>query len=191
MCPAGTVLDRDQRVDPPEEHSIHTHEVHSQNSLGLGGEDCRQVGPDRRGAGSIPASCRICHTVEAAMRWPSRISSPCTRRCPQLGFSTAMHLGLAPQTDLTHVELHGTPPVRTPPDRCGHQKIVIPWQESRRRSLPSADAARAGTKQPATPGRQACSALGQPVGAARCSRAVRPAARHPCSGLTAPAQRSD
>jgi hypothetical protein len=64
------------------------------------------------------------------------------------------------------------------------------WQESRRRSLPSADAARAGTKQPATPGRQACSALGQPVGAAWCSRAVRPAARHPCSGLAAPAQRS-
>jgi hypothetical protein len=38
-CPAGTVLDRDQRVDPPEEHGIHMHEVHSQNSLGLGGEE--------------------------------------------------------------------------------------------------------------------------------------------------------
>jgi hypothetical protein len=34
-------------------------------------------------AGSTPASCRICHTVEAAIGWPSRTSSPCTRRCPQ------------------------------------------------------------------------------------------------------------
>src|SRR5262249_17911162 len=31
---------------------------------------CFQVGPDRRGAGSIPAACRICHTVEAAIGWP-------------------------------------------------------------------------------------------------------------------------
>ena len=35
MCPAGTVLDRDQRVDPPEEHGVHVHEIHGQDSLGL------------------------------------------------------------------------------------------------------------------------------------------------------------
>jgi len=40
------------------------------------------AGPVRRCAGSIPASCRICHTVEAATWWPSLTSSPCTRRCP-------------------------------------------------------------------------------------------------------------
>jgi hypothetical protein len=29
MCPAGTVLDRDQRVDPPEEHGVHVHVMRS------------------------------------------------------------------------------------------------------------------------------------------------------------------
>ena len=48
--------------------------------------NCFQVGPVRRGAGSIPAACRICHTVEAAIGWPILTSSPCTRRCPQVGF---------------------------------------------------------------------------------------------------------
>src|SRR2546430_9856188 len=41
--------------------------------------NCFQVGPVRRGAGSTPASCRICHTVEAAIGWPGLTSSPCTR----------------------------------------------------------------------------------------------------------------
>src|SRR6266516_6791781 len=54
--------------------------------------NCFQVGPVRRGAGSIPASCRICHTVEAAMGWPSLTSSPCTRRCPHVGLSVAMQI---------------------------------------------------------------------------------------------------
>ena len=34
--------------------------------------NCFQVGPLRRGAGCIPALCRICHTVDAAMGWPSQ-----------------------------------------------------------------------------------------------------------------------
>ena len=50
------------------------------------------VGPARRGAGSIPASCRICHTVDAAIWWPSLTSSPCTRRCPHAGLSVAMRI---------------------------------------------------------------------------------------------------
>src|ERR1700730_10930086 len=44
--------------------------------------NCFQVGPARRGAGPILAPRRICHTVEAAIRWPSLTNSPCTRRCP-------------------------------------------------------------------------------------------------------------
>ncbi len=54
--------------------------------------NCFHVGPVRRGGGPIPASCRICHTVEAAIVWPSLTSSPCTRRCPQAGFSIAMRI---------------------------------------------------------------------------------------------------
>jgi hypothetical protein len=38
--------------------------------------NCRQVGPDRRGAGSMSAVVRIFQTVEAAIRWPSPTSSP-------------------------------------------------------------------------------------------------------------------
>src|SRR4051812_45009284 len=38
--------------------------------------NCRQPGPARRGAGSMPAVCRNSHTVEAAIAYPSRASSP-------------------------------------------------------------------------------------------------------------------
>lgn len=40
----------------------------------------RQVGPKRRGAGSMPAACGISQTVEATMRCPSRAGSPRMRR---------------------------------------------------------------------------------------------------------------
>ena len=38
------------------------------------------LGPSRRGAGSIPASLRICQTVDGATVMPSPASSPWTRR---------------------------------------------------------------------------------------------------------------
>lgn len=46
-------------------------------------------GPVRWGAGLMAAWCRMFHTLDAAMRWPSRQSSPWTRRYPQVGFSVA------------------------------------------------------------------------------------------------------
>src|SRR5580704_5062459 len=51
--------------------------------------NCRQVGPARRGAGSMPAACRIFHTVDGATAMPSFVSSPRMRRCPHSGFSFA------------------------------------------------------------------------------------------------------
>jgi hypothetical protein len=39
-----------------------------------------------------PYRLRICHTVEAAIGWPSLASSPCTRRCPHLGLSVAIRM---------------------------------------------------------------------------------------------------
>ena len=45
--------------------------------------NCRHVGPDRRGAGSMPAARRISHTVDGATAMPSFASSPWIRRCPQ------------------------------------------------------------------------------------------------------------
>ena len=49
--------------------------------------NCRHLGPDRRGAGSMPAARRISHTVDGATVTPSFVSSPRIRRCPHSGFS--------------------------------------------------------------------------------------------------------
>ncbi|SEG89493.1 hypothetical protein SAMN05444920_106459 [Nonomuraea solani] len=54
--------------------------------------NCRQVGPSRRGAGSMPAAYRISHTVEAAIGWPRRANSPWILRCPPVGFSRAIRV---------------------------------------------------------------------------------------------------
>jgi hypothetical protein len=40
----------------------------------------RQLGPDRRGAGSKPAAVRISQTVDGAIGCPRRASSPWIRR---------------------------------------------------------------------------------------------------------------
>jgi hypothetical protein len=71
-----------------------------------GGKDlptylCQRDGIDNaaRSAPPSPAipststsACRICHTVELAIGWPSLMSSPCTRRCPHVGLSVAMRI---------------------------------------------------------------------------------------------------
>jgi hypothetical protein len=33
------MLDRDQRIDPSEQHGVHVHEIHGQDGLGLRGEE--------------------------------------------------------------------------------------------------------------------------------------------------------
>lgn len=68
VCPATTVLDRDQGVDPSQHHGVHVHEVQARTALACAVRNWHQVGPDRPSAGSMPASCTICHQVEAAMR---------------------------------------------------------------------------------------------------------------------------
>src|SRR5947209_16478562 len=51
MCPAGAMLDRDQRVNSSEQHGVDVQEVYGQDSLGLGGEKLSPSGtrPARRG----------------------------------------------------------------------------------------------------------------------------------------------
>ncbi len=51
--------------------------------------NCRQIGPARGGAGSMPAACRMFHTVDGATAMPGFVSSPWMRRCPHSGFSFA------------------------------------------------------------------------------------------------------
>ena len=48
-----------------------------------------QVAVERCGAGSMPASFKICQTVDVAIFTPSVASSPWTRRYPHPGFSCA------------------------------------------------------------------------------------------------------
>ena len=67
--------------------------------------NCRLVGPARRGAGSMPAVCRISHTVDAAITCPSRASSPWILRWPQAGFSPAIRM----TSVLTEVPVDGRP----------------------------------------------------------------------------------
>ena len=52
-------------------------------------KDCRQVGPARRCAGSVPAARKISQTAGGATVTPGFISSPWIRRCPHGGFSFA------------------------------------------------------------------------------------------------------
>jgi len=88
--PAGAVLDEHHDVQPPEEHRVHVQEVNGEDPGRLGmRRNCRQVGPDRRGAGSMPAARRISHTVDGAAVTPSFVSSPWIRRYPHSGLSLA------------------------------------------------------------------------------------------------------
>jgi len=82
---ARAVLDDDQGINAPEQRGVHVDKAGREMPRACAVRNCCQVGPGRRGAGSIPASCRICHTVEAAIGWPSLTNSPCTRRCPHDG----------------------------------------------------------------------------------------------------------
>ena len=52
MDPAGTVLDCDQRIESPQQHGVHVHEVHGQDGLGLTGEELTP-------GWTRPAWCRI------------------------------------------------------------------------------------------------------------------------------------
>jgi hypothetical protein len=81
--PAGAVLDRYQDVQSLQQHGVHVQEVHREDPGGLRMENCRHVGPVRRGAGSMPAARRISHTVDGDTAMPSLASSQWMRRCPQ------------------------------------------------------------------------------------------------------------
>src|SRR5689334_1214721 len=68
---AGAVFDHDQGVASPPEHGVHQGDIGRENGVAWAAGNCFPAGPARRGRGSIPASCRICHPVEAAIGWPS------------------------------------------------------------------------------------------------------------------------
>ena len=51
MCPAGAMLDRDQRINPSKQHGVYVQKAYGQDSLGLGGGELSPgwTPPARRG----------------------------------------------------------------------------------------------------------------------------------------------
>src|SRR5205823_10355275 len=87
--PAGAVLDEHQHVQPFQQHRVCVQEIDGKNPGGLSCEELPPVGPARRGAGSMPAACRISQMVDGATVTPSLVSSPWIRGYPHSGFSFA------------------------------------------------------------------------------------------------------
>jgi hypothetical protein len=73
---AAAVLDHDQDVEAAQEDGVDVGKVDSEDRVGLCGQELSPVGPDRRGAGSMPALLKIVQAVEAATLRPSPTSSP-------------------------------------------------------------------------------------------------------------------
>ena len=80
--PAGVMFDEYQDIDALQQHGVHVQEVDREDPGCLGVQEQRRAGPVRRDAGSMPAACRICHTVDGATVTPSSASSPWIRRYP-------------------------------------------------------------------------------------------------------------
>jgi hypothetical protein len=65
---AGGVLHDEQDVEPAEQQGIDAEESVARMPWAWAVRNCRQVGPLRPGAGSMPAHLRINHTVLGASR---------------------------------------------------------------------------------------------------------------------------
>jgi hypothetical protein len=73
---AGAVLDEEQHVQAAQKHRIDVEEVHGEDRLRLGFHEFLPGLPGSPGRGAMPASLRICHTVDGASLYPSPASSP-------------------------------------------------------------------------------------------------------------------
>jgi hypothetical protein len=87
---AGSVLDEHQHVQPFEQYRLHDQEVARDDRVSLGGEELPPRRAGTPGCGVHAGGVQDLHTVDAAIVYPSRASSPWILRCPQVGFSRAM-----------------------------------------------------------------------------------------------------
>jgi hypothetical protein len=87
--PAGAMLDEHQDGQALEQHGVGVQEGRRRCGIPAAWvpRNCRHAGPERRGAGSMPAARRISQTVDVATVTPSLVSSPWIRRYPRSGFS--------------------------------------------------------------------------------------------------------
>jgi hypothetical protein len=65
---AGGVLDSEERVQPVQGDGVEVKQVTGEDRVSLTCRNCLQVGPGRRGEGSMLALCRMVQTVEAPIR---------------------------------------------------------------------------------------------------------------------------
>ena len=84
---ATAVLDHHEDVEAAQEDRVDVAKSIARIASACAEKNCRQVGPDRRGAGSSPALFKIFQTVEAAAASPRPTSSPWMRLGPQRDFS--------------------------------------------------------------------------------------------------------
>jgi hypothetical protein len=84
------MFDHDQDVEVVQEDGVDVGEVDGQDRVGLRGEELAPGRSGPLGCGIDSADFKIFHTVEAAIWWPSPISSPWMRRYPHRGFSRAI-----------------------------------------------------------------------------------------------------
>jgi len=77
---ASRELNEEQNLEPLQEQRVDREEIALEDARRLLGGNSAQLASSRIGAGSIPASLRIVHTVLAASLIPSPTSSPWIRR---------------------------------------------------------------------------------------------------------------
>jgi hypothetical protein len=87
--PPGLHLDHEQDVEPAQQGGVDAGEVGGDDRGCLGADELHPRWPGPITGGIDTPVRRIFHTVDAAIRWPSRPSSPWIRRYPQSGFSPA------------------------------------------------------------------------------------------------------
>jgi hypothetical protein len=63
--PTAGVLDDEERVEPVQGDRVEVEQIAGEDRRACAWRNCAQVGPARRGAGSMPAVFRIRQTVEA------------------------------------------------------------------------------------------------------------------------------
>lgn len=85
----GAVFEKRWRVQLASVGSVEMEEVDGDVPWAWLVRNSLQVGPEWRGAGPMPAACRISQAVDAVIGCPSRVSSPWLRLCPRCAFSRA------------------------------------------------------------------------------------------------------
>jgi hypothetical protein len=85
----GHYLQDEQHVQASQEDRVHGEEVARQQALCLGLQESPPGGVQAARSGTAAPGAEIRRTVASLMWRPRRVSSPCTRRYPQAGFSPA------------------------------------------------------------------------------------------------------